>query len=123
MNTLRNPDSSRSRVAAVGMWDGVHRGHRFLIDLVRQRAEAAGAAPAVVTFKHHPMLTVSPDRAPRLLTSNSERLSLLDSAGVADCILLDFNEQMRQLTAEQFLTMLSRDYAVTELVVGFNNRF
>lgn len=123
MNTLRKPDTTRRRVAAVGMWDGVHRGHRFLIDFVRQRAAATGLTPAVVTFEGHPMLTVCPDRAPRLLTSTSGRLELLDRAGVADCILLDFNERLRSLTAREFLTMLSRDYGVSELVVGFNNRF
>lgn len=105
------------------MWDGVHSGHRFLIDHVRALAAERSLAPSVVTFRAHPLTVVRPEAVPPLLTDLSTRLALLDAAGVADCVLLDFDSHMRHLTAAEFLTMLKKDYGVDTLVVGFNNRF
>ena len=123
MNILSCPDSSRPRIAAVGMWDGVHRGHRFLIDHVRAQGKRRGLTPAVVTFAAHPLTVVRPEAVPPLLSDRQERMALLDAAGVDDCILLDFDSKMRRMTAREFLTMLKDKYAVATLMVGFNNRF
>lgn len=123
MNIAIPGDTSRRRIAAVGMWDGVHCGHRFLIDFVRREAVARGLVPSVVTFRNHPLTIVRPEAAPPLLTDCDTRLSLLGDAGVADCVLLDFDEHLRNMTALEFLTMLRERYAVDTLVMGFNNRF
>ncbi len=118
-----NKSTSGGRIAAVGMWDGVHRGHRFLIDYVRIEGAYRGLTPAVITFSNHPLSVVRPEVAPQLLTATPSRLSRLEEAGVEDCIMLDFDEGIRRKSAREFLEMLKRDYNVTTLVVGFNNRF
>lgn len=105
------------------MWDGVHTGHRFLIDHVRALGAERSLVPSVVTFRVHPLTVVRPEAAPPLLTDAETRLALLDAAGVADCVLLDFDSRMRHLPAAAFLEMLKKDYGVDTLVVGFNNRF
>lgn len=123
MKIINKEDNKRRRIAAVGMYDGVHAGHRFLIKFLRGEAAARGLTPSVVTFVRHPLATVRPLDAPRLLTSLEERMNLLEKEGVEDCILLTFNDKMRRQSAHEFLSGLKRKYGVEALVVGFNNRF
>lgn len=123
MKVIRNSSAKSRRIAAVGMYDGVHRGHRFLIDYLKLEGVHRGLHPAVVTFKEHPRMLVRPLEAPALLTELDERLRLLDETGLDDCILLSFNERMRRMPARKFLGMLHDKYGVDALVVGFNNRF
>ena len=122
MNIAKPGDTRRRRIAAVGMWDGVHLGHRFLIDFVRREALSRGLIASVVTFQAHPLTIVRPDAAPPLLTDTATRLALLDAAGAEDCVLLDFDDRMRHMTATEFLSMLKQSYGIDTLVVGFNNR-
>ncbi len=121
--TKTDPRPERGRIAAVGMWDGVHRGHRFLIDYVKIEGNYRDLIPAVITFSNHPLSVVRPHDMPPLLNTADERLSRLEKAGVEHCILLDFDDRMRHLSARDFLNMLKQDYCVDTLVVGFNNRF
>lgn len=123
MKIINKEDKTRRRIAAVGMWDGVHAGHRFLIDYVKLEGRARGLTPSVVTFSRHPLVTVRPLDAPRLLTSLEDRMALLGEAGAEDCIILSFNDKMRRMSAREFLSMLNRKFGVEALVVGFNNRF
>lgn len=116
-------NTRRRRIAAVGMYDGVHRGHRFLIDYLRLEASQRSLTPAAVTFYNHPLTVVRPDDAPALLSAPDDKLQALESIGAEDVIILDFNDKMRHMSARKFLTMLKRRWAIDALVVGFNNRF
>lgn len=111
------------RIAAVGMYDGVHLGHRYLIDYLGVEARSRGLVPSVVTFSRHPLSLVRPLEAPALLNTLEERVRLLGEAGASDIILLSFNESLRRMSAETFLRTLKRKYAIDALVLGFNNRF
>lgn len=121
--TKESKHPQRERIAAVGMWDGVHRGHRFLIDYVKIEGSYRNLTPSVITFNTHPLTIVRPHAVPPLLNTAEERFARLDEAGVDDCIILDFDENTRRMSARDFLTMLRRDFAVETLVVGYNNRF
>lgn len=123
MKVVHNKSNKYRRIAAVGMYDGVHRGHRFLIDYLKLEAMHRGLRSAVVTFKEHPRSLVRPLEAPALLSELDERISLLESTGLDDCILLTFNDKMRRMPARKFLGMLHDRFGVDTLVVGFNNRF
>lgn len=123
MNLITKQDTSRRRIAAVGMYDGVHLGHRFLLDYLGVEARSRGLTPAVVTFSRHPLSVVRPMEAPGLLTSLEDRVTLLDKAGAEDVILLSFTDSLRHMSAEEFLKMLRKKYAIDALVLGFNNRF
>lgn len=120
---LSRGNTKRRRIAAVGMYDGVHRGHLFLLDYLRLEAEQRGLSPAAVTFRDHPLTVVRPDDAPPLLSSPDDKMARLTEAGADDVIILDFDQKMRHMTARQFLTMLRKRWAIDALVVGFNNRF
>lgn len=118
-----NKDDASQRIAVVGTFDGVHRGHRFLLDFMKTEALCRKLEPTVITFENHPLSIIHPQDVPPQLTTIDERMELLSSCGVETCILLEFDENLRQLSARQFLEMISRDYGVKVLVVGFNTRF
>lgn len=111
-------------VATVGFFDGVHRGHRFLIENLKAKAAASGLKSLVVTFAIHPRKVLQSDFQPLLLSSLHEKLEQLSSTGVDACVLLEFSPEMAQLTAQQFLkTILFDRYQVRALLVGHDHRF
>lgn len=120
---LTKPNSSRRRIAAVGMYDGVHLGHKFLIDYLVLEARVRSLVPAVVTFAQHPLSVVRPAEAPLLLVTAEEKYKRLEYAGIDDVIVLNFDEKMRRLSARSFLYMLHKRWGIDTLIVGFNNRF
>lgn len=123
MKLITKSDTSRRRIAAVGMYDGVHLGHRFLIDYLRLEASSRGLTPSVITFSRHPLSVVRPLEKPGLLSSLEDRVTLLADAGAEDIIILPFNDRLRHKSAKDFLSMLHRSYGIDTLVLGFNNRF
>lgn len=123
MKLITKSDKSRRRIAAVGMYDGVHRGHRFLIDFLKDESSKRGLTPAVITFSRHPLSLVRPLDRPGLLTNLEDRVRALEKAGVEDIIMLVFNDRLRYKSAKEFLTLLNRSYGIDALVLGFNNRF
>lgn len=110
--------NGKGRTATIGMFDGVHVGHRFMLGNVKR---AGDNVPIVVTFSNHPLSLIAPGKAPRLLMTTDEKTAVLRSAGF-DPVVLDFDEDLRALTAEQFLSRLRDEMGVTTLAVGFNNR-
>lgn len=123
MNLITKHDTSARRIAAVGMYDGVHAGHRFLIDYLGVEARSRGLVPSVVTFSRHPLTVVRPLEAPALLNTLDDRVRLLAEAGAHDIILLSFNDALRHMSAREFLTLLRKKFAIEALVLGFNNHF
>lgn len=123
MNIFTHRDTSHKRIVAVGMYDGVHLGHRSLISHLCREADLRGLTPAVATFTSHPLATIAPKQTPPMLTCTDRRLKLLAETGVIDCLLLDFNESLRTLSAREFIIMMHNDYNVTAMLIGYNNRF
>lgn len=114
---------NRPKVATIGFFDGVHRGHRYLISQVRAVAARCGWATAVVTFPVHPAQIMRPEHCPALLTTCSEKLELLSQAGVDACILLEFTSQLAALSAYEFMKLLKERYHIGALVIGYDHRF
>lgn len=114
-------DDSPRHIAAIGMFDGVHQGHRGLIEHLKREGESRGLTPMVVTFADHPLRIVDPTRAPELLTSPRLKVEMLKNTGVGQCVVLDFNEKMRHTPARQFLEHIKKHFGIATLVVGFNH--
>lgn len=110
-------------VATIGFFDGVHRGHRYLIEQVRDVAAARGYATSVVTFPIHPRKVVHPDYQPELLTTCKEKVALLAETGVDYCMMLDFTSEIAALSAREFMLYLHTHYNIRALVVGYDHRF
>ena len=110
-------------VATIGFFDGVHRGHRFLIEQVCKVAAARGLASSVITFPVHPRKVMQPGFHPELLTTCDEKVALLAGTGVDYCVMLDFTLDLARLSAKQFMAALKQDYQVQALVIGYDHRF
>lgn len=108
------------RAVAVGSFDGVHRGHAHLINLLQIEAAARGLVPAVITFRNHPLSLISPNAVPASLSSVGMRGSLLEQFGV-EVIMLDFTPAVMAMTAGEFIGYISRRFQVRLMLMGFNN--
>lgn len=109
--------------AALGVFDGVHRGHRAVIARVESEAAARGLSSAVITFRAHPQQVLRPQVPFRMLTSPEERETLLRQTGIDRVIFLDFTREMSLLSAFDFLQILSSHYRVKGLIIGYDHRF
>jgi riboflavin kinase / FMN adenylyltransferase len=91
--------------AVIGVFDGIHRGHVYLLDHLVREASARAARPTVITFDHHPdeVLTGS---APPLLIDAEERLALLAGAGVEVTVVQHFDDVVRHITYDAFIDMI-----------------
>lgn len=114
--------SDTGSIAVVGMFDGVHAGHRHLLAHLRREAADYGLRPLVVTFANHPLELIAPAKAPALLSSPDEKLLLLAREGV-EVEMLTFDEALRNTSTEGFLRMLRDRWNVRRMLLGFNNRF
>lgn len=111
-------------VATIGFFDGVHRGHRFLIEELKEVARERNLPSAVITFPEHPRAVLHSDYQPKLLNSFEEKLEHLASTGVDYCIVLDFTVALSRLTARQFITaVLAEQLHVKILLIGYDHRF
>ena len=111
-------------IATTGFFDGVHLGHRLVIERLVSLARERGDESLVVTFWPHPRAVLQDGaRELRLLNSLEEKKELLRSLGVDRVEVLDFTRSFAALTAEQYLREILRDrYGVTTLLMGYDNR-
>jgi riboflavin kinase / FMN adenylyltransferase len=119
VKVVRDPGEldARSRAVALGTFDGVHRGHRRVLDA----AVAAGQAPTVVTFDPHPRVALG--YGVELLTSLERRLELLAEAGIDEALVVDFDLEVAQLGPEEFVERVLRPIGTDVVVAGANFRF
>lgn len=111
-------------IAAIGNFDGVHRGHRHLIDRTAALARRENAATGVVLFDPHPRRFFRPDDPPFLITTNADRDALLRAAGVDAIYPLTFDAPFTRLTPEAFVDdVLVRQLRLAGVVVGADFRF
>ena len=127
MEVLHHPgDCTAGRPCAVtiGAYDGVHTGHRLVIDRVRRVAAEQGLASAVVTFDRHPASVVRPESAPKQLTDLDQKLELLAETGVDYVLLVRFDTERSEETAEDFVNeVLVNCLDVKAVVVGHDFHF
>ena len=105
-------------IATIGYFDGVHRGHRYLFEQLRQLGAARGLVPAIYTFREHPKEVLCGVRPP-LLTTPNERFRLLEGEG--ELHVLSFAE-IRRLTAAEFMQRLHAE-GVQSLLMGYDHHF
>jgi riboflavin kinase / FMN adenylyltransferase len=111
-------------VAAVGNFDGVHRGHREILAAVIAEARHAGTKAVAVTFDPHPEHFLRPGKAPRLITPTAERLRLLAETGIDAALVLQFDAALAHLAPREFVErILVHALGVQTLHEGQNFRF
>lgn len=111
-------------VVTVGSYDGVHCGHRILLDETVRRAEKAGGCSVVVTFEPHPRITLHDDNGLKLLTTLDEKRYILERSGIDLLVVAHFDEAFSRLSREEFVNgyIIGR-IGAEALVVGYNHRF
>jgi riboflavin kinase / FMN adenylyltransferase len=119
------PDGAlHGAVVAMGNFDGVHRGHRAVIEAARERAGELGRPAAVLTFEPHPRAFFRPNEPLFRLTDEPAKLRLLASTGVDGVIILTFDAALAALTAEEFVGRILVDrFGISGAVIGFNFHF
>lgn len=111
-------------VIATGFFDGVHLGHRLVIDLLVKTAKARGEESMVVSFWPHPRTVLQDEaRSLRLLNTLNEKKTLIESCGVDEIEIIPFDKEFSRLRAEDFLkTYIMRRFGGTAIVLGYDNR-
>ena len=108
----------RDTALAIGVFDGVHIGHRFLISHLTDIAAENGLISGIITFRQHPREVIAPGTALPYLTTIEERVSLLRQAGVDLVVPISFSAETAQLTAREFVGQLHKHLRLRHLVVG-----
>ncbi len=129
MDVIRFPDNPRpaawrSPVLAVGNFDGLHRGHMKIVERVHRAAYERGATPVVLTFDPHPSRVIRPDKTPRLLMTEAQKVEALESAGMQGMAIVRFTEEMAHWEPHLFVQAVLVDWLrVAEVWVGANFLF
>jgi len=121
---VTNGNGVRPSVVTVGTFDGVHRGHRLVLDRLAATARQLDLRAILVTFEPHPLAVVNPQAAPRLLSVGDERMEALASTGLDEVAVVPFTKELAAYEAEQFvdLVLIGR-FGMRELFIGHDHGF
>ena len=109
--------------ATIGFFDGVHKGHQFLISQLKKVAQERGVVSAIITFPVHPRKVLNDEYQPQSISTKEEKIRLIEKSGVDYCILLPFTRDIASLSAFDFMKLLKEKYMVTALIIGYDHRF
>lgn len=112
----------RSRVATIGMFDGVHLGHATLIAALRSQAREAGLRSLVITFDRHPQCVLAASGL-KMLQTLDDRIAALEAQQPDELLVLEFNKELAGTGTRDFMQLLAQRYGVATLIVGYNHRF
>jgi len=110
----------RDMLITIGVFDGVHLGHKHLISQLKEQARQQNLLSGVVTFRQHPQAVLSPRTRLPFLTDLSQRISLLKNEGVEAVVTLSFTRELAQLTAREFISLLKEYLRMRGLVIGYD---
>ena len=115
---------STPSAATIGCFDGVHRGHQMLVQMMVCEARQRGLKPIAVTFDRLPRQLFDSNFHPQVLSTLDEKVTYLKELGVEEVMVLPFTHQLAALSAEAFMREILRDQLSVELlVIGYDNRF
>jgi riboflavin kinase/FMN adenylyltransferase len=117
----RDPNS----VVTVGTFDGVHKGHRVLMETVLKKAKKRDARSVIVTFDPHPREIISPgEKGIKLLTTLQERREILEDIGIDRMVVIPFDRDFSLLSSEEFVEdIIYQKIGVGEFVIGYDHHF
>ena len=115
---LGKQSAEKDMLLTIGVFDGVHLGHRYLISQLTELAQKQGLLSGVVTFRQHPQEVLFPQTRLPFLTDLAQRTTLLKNEGVEAIIALSFTRELAQLSPRQFLGLLEKYLRMRGLVIG-----
>jgi len=110
----------KDMLLTIGVFDGVHLGHKYLISRLKVLAWQRNLLSGVVTFRQHPQAVMSPQTKLPFLTDLSQRINLLKNEGVGVVIPVSFTRELAQLSARQFVSLLKEYLGMKGLVIGYD---
>jgi riboflavin kinase/FMN adenylyltransferase len=118
------PAERPSAVATIGNYDGVHLGHRTIVRQVVEQARRTASPSLLITFSPHPLSVVAPDREPQHLQNRGQKLESLRQTGLSDVLILNFTDELAQLSGEEFFgQLLAGRVRFSAIFVGENFAF
>lgn len=120
---LDNLPAFNNAVATMGSFDGLHRGHRALLDKVQNIASEYNGESVVLTFEPHPRYVLGTGERMSLLSTLEEKLWLLERAGIDNVIIIPFTIEFSHLSPEEYVEQVVSRLGLRALVVGYNHRF
>lgn len=115
---LARLSSNKGMVLTIGVFDGVHLGHQYLISQLTEQAKQQSYLSGVITFRQHPQEVLSPQTRLSHLTTLDERIQLIKDRGVDKVIALSFTPELAEITARQFVDLLQKYLRMQGLVIG-----
>ncbi len=115
---LAQSSPTKDMVLTIGVFDGVHLGHKYLISQLKAQAKKRDLLSGVVTFSQHPEEVLQRQAALPFLTSFTQRIDLLKAEGIDAVIALSFTRELAQLNARQFASLLVKHLRMRGLVIG-----
>jgi len=124
VQSIANYDKSRAAVVTIGTFDGVHIGHRKILDRLIRQAEKKGLYSTVLTFFPHPRMVLQQDSGLKLLNTLEEKIAILEETGL-DCLVIHpFTKEFSRLTAEEFVVdNLFHELNARKVIIGYDHRF
>lgn len=114
----------RPCVATIGSFDGVHRGHRLVIQQTVSQARQRGLDAVVITFPNHPLQVLRPHFQPQMLSPTEEKVQMLQQTDIDKVALIPFTPELAQMPARTFMqTVLKEQLQVQVLILGYDNHF
>jgi riboflavin kinase/FMN adenylyltransferase len=122
--TIDIQENFKNPVLTIGNYDGIHLGHRRIIDRVKERARDISGTPMLMTFDPHPLHILGPDRELAAITPREEKVRLIAEAGIEVLFVLPFTADFARLSPEAFVaSILVERLAIKGLVIGYDFRF
>ncbi|MCR5314010.1 MAG: FAD synthetase family protein, partial [Bacteroidaceae bacterium] len=110
-------------VATIGFFDGVHKGHRYLIQQVKDEALKGNYKSLIITFDNHPRKVLDDTYKPSMLSTFEEKYKLLEDTGIDNIVAMEFTRQLSMLTAKDFMQIIHDKYCVDVLIIGYDHKF
>ncbi len=123
-HSINDFQSTKKTILTLGTFDGVHIGHKKILERITQNTEDGKYESLVLTFFPHPRMVLQEKSEIRLLNTISEKIKLLEATGIENLIVHPFNESFSRLTAEEFVrTILVEKFQIQKIIIGHDHRF
>ena len=121
---LEKIEKDKKTVITLGTFDGIHLGHRKILEMLVEKSAALGGRNVLVTFNPHPRSVLVKDKKVRLLSTLDEKIPILESVGVHNLLILNFTIEFSQKTSYEFIKEYLVDkIGVNEIVIGYDHHF
>lgn len=123
-HSINDFQSTKKTILTLGTFDGVHIGHKKILERITQNTENGKYESLVLTFFPHPRMVLQEKSEIRLLNTIDEKIKLLEATGIENLVVHPFNESFSRLTAEEFVrTILVEKFQIQKIIIGHDHRF